>query len=140
MTFFDFFGASLLSFVYKKKGKNNTLEKKKVRKDKKHLNFDYDNMIDYSQELFYHGTSDSLSLSVLLPPSLTGRLREDWRQKTLDKIFLTNSLKSAQMYAKKASIKFGGNPIVYIVKPKGDIWKVNKTEFVADYAEIISAV
>lgn len=113
---------------------------KKVIKDKNHSNFDYYDMIDYSQELFYHGTSDSLNLSILLPSSLTGCLREEWRQKTLDKIFLTNSLKSAQMYAKKASIKFGGKPIVYIVKPKGDIWKVNATEFVADYAEIISAV
>lgn len=111
-----------------------------MKKDRDFLDFEDEYINDYSQELFYHGTSGSLNLSVLLPPSFTGCLREDWRQKTLDKVFITNSLKSAQMYAKKASIKFGGKPIVYIVKPKGDIWKVNATEFVADYAEIISAV
>ena len=111
-----------------------------MKKYRDFLDFEDENTNDYSQELFYHGTSDSLSLSVLFPPSLTGCLREDWRRKTLDKVFITNSLKSAQTYAKKESLKFGGKPIVYIVKPKGEIWKVNATEFVADYAEIISAV
>lgn len=72
---------------------------------------------DYSALTFYHGTSDALDISCILPAAETGFLREDWRKKLTDKVFLTDSLYSAQKYAKKACSKFGGNPVVYVVRP-----------------------
>lgn len=95
---------------------------------------------DYSALTFYHGTSDALDISCILPAAETGFLREDWRKKLTDKVFLTDSLYSAQKYAKKACSKFGGNPVVYVVRPIGGLWQTNKNEFIADWAEITSIV
>lgn len=95
---------------------------------------------DYSQLTFYHGTSDVLDISHILPAIESGVLREEWRTKLTDKIFLTDSLYAAGKYAKKACEKYGGNPIVYVVQPVGCIWKTGKNEFVADQGEILAIV
>lgn len=88
--------------------------------------------------VFYHGTTDSLKVDrLLLPPIITGILREDWRVKYIDKVFVTNSMRSAIMYSKKASKKYGGNPVVYIVKPIGDCFKSIDTEYITDKALIL---
>lgn len=72
---------------------------------------------------FYHGTSDTLKIGkVLLPPVITDNQRESWRKKYLDKVFFTSSLLSAEMYAKKACKKYGGSPVVYIVRPIGQFF------------------
>ena len=90
---------------------------------------------------FYHGTSDNLKIgNILLPPCNTGNLREEWRKKLTNKVFFTTSLMSARMYAKKAAARYGGNPIVYEVKPIGDIWNPNTNEYVADRAKIIKII
>lgn len=49
---------------------------------------------DYSALTFYHGTSDALDISCILPAAETGFLREDWRKKLTDKVFLTDSCNS----------------------------------------------
>lgn len=95
---------------------------------------------DFSQLTFYHGTSDIFEVKEILPSSETFNLREDWRKKYQDKVFLITSLLSAKQYAKKAASKFGGNPIVYEVKPNGDIWHTHTNEYVADSAEILKKV
>lgn len=90
---------------------------------------------------FYHGTSTSLEIDNLILPSIqTGILREDWRQKNLNKVYFTNSVISAKRYAKKACEKYGGDPIVYVVKPLG-IWfhRIDK-EYVADRALVIGTL
>lgn len=90
---------------------------------------------------FYHGTSDALPIkTMLLPACNTGNLREEWRKKLVNKVFFTTSLMSAQKYAKKAAQKYGGNPVVYEVKPIGDIWNPNNNEYVADRARVIRKV
>ena len=90
---------------------------------------------------FYHGTSDVLPIkNIILPPLHTNNLREDWRKKLTDKVFFTDSLMSAQKYAKKAAEKYGGNPIVYEVRPIGDVWNPNTNEYVSDRARIIRVV
>lgn len=90
---------------------------------------------------YYHGTSTSLNIKdKILPPIETGNLREEWRGKHTNKVFFTPSLMSARKFAKKATIKYGGESIVYEVEPIGDIWHVNTNEYVADSAEIISIV
>lgn len=92
---------------------------------------------------FYHGTSTNIGLHIgdlILPPIMTQNLREDWRKKLINKVFFTTSLMSAERYAKKASERFGGESIVYIVKPIGDVWNPNTNEYVADKAKIVAIV
>lgn len=87
---------------------------------------------------FYHGTSTNLNIDkVILPPIITSIQREEWRNKFIDKVFITNSMKSAKMYAKKACQKYSGKPIVYQVKPKGFAENINNAEFICDSAMII---
>ena len=88
---------------------------------------------------FYHGTTDVFKINrVLLPPVITDNKREEWRKKYTDKVFFTDSLLSASRYAKKACKKYGGNPIVYIVKPIGQYFNTVNTEYIADKALIVS--
>jgi len=89
---------------------------------------------------FYHGTSDVFDIKELLPAIETGNLREEWRKKLTNKVFFTNSLLSAEVFAKKAVQKYGGNPVVYKVRPIGDVWHVNTNEYVADRAKILGRV
>lgn len=95
---------------------------------------------DYSNFVFYHGTSSALDIPVLLPAAETGTLREEWRTKMTHKVFFTDSLLSARQYAKKAAKKYGGDPVVYVVKPNSEVWHINNTEYVADSANILRAV
>ena len=90
--------------------------------------------------IFYHGTTTAFNLmkgDILLSAIITGNLREDWRKKHIDKVFFTNSLLSAEKFAKKAANKYGGKPIVFIVKPKPPYYHINTNEFIADRAIII---
>ena len=57
--------------------------------------------------IFYHGTTTAFNLmkgDILLPAIITGNLREDWRKKHIDKVFFTNSLLSADKFAKKTAV------------------------------------
>lgn len=71
---------------------------------------------------------------------MTGILREEWRTKFPDKVFFTDSLLSAEKFAKKSAAKFGGKPVVHIVRPIGQIYHVNTNEYVADKAKIIDSI
>lgn len=89
---------------------------------------------------FYHGTTSSAKITnFLFPPSVTGVISEKGRNKNLDKIFFTQDIGLAKIYAGRASKSIGGDPIVYKVKnpinakqvdcrPGASIW-------IADYAE-----
>ena len=84
----------------------------------------------------YHGTTDAIIINgKLIPSSESGILREDFRQKNLDVVFLTVSKKSAEHYGKKAVMRFGGNPVIYNATPKGII-EQNGTEIICDWATI----
>ena len=88
--------------------------------------------------IFYHGTSNTLQIDkTLLPPYKTSVQREEWRNKFNDKVFITNSVKSAIMYAKKACQKYGGKPVVYQVEPQGYTENINNAEYICDKAIII---
>lgn len=87
---------------------------------------------------FYHGTSSNLNIDkVILPPTETQIQRESWRHKLTDKVFITNSVKSAIMYAKKACDKYGGHPKIYQVEPSEDIEYINDAQYICDSAIII---
>ena len=87
---------------------------------------------------FYHGTTDLIPIrKMLLPPVITEVKREEWRKKYVDKVFFTASVPSATMYAKKACEKYGGNPVVYMVKPIGQCFNTINAEYIADKALIL---
>lgn len=87
--------------------------------------------------MFYHGTTDALSIcDMVLPPTVTSVQRE-YRVDDTDKVFFTNSAKSARYYAKKAAMKFGGNPILLVIEPIGWYIPTNNTEFISQKAKIV---
>ena len=88
----------------------------------------------------YHGTTDIFKIKKLLPPIITGQLREDWRKKYKDKVFITPSIMSAEKFAYKAVQKYGGNGIVYEVKPHGQVIHINTNEYICDKATIIKII
>ena len=88
---------------------------------------------------FYHGTTTNIKVNkVLLPPNETGILREDFRKNLQDKVFVTISKSSAIKYAKKAAERFGGEAIIYTVKP--DYYSLIKkgTEYICNKAFVKS--
>ena len=88
--------------------------------------------------IYYHGTTDKFQMhKMILPSSITGIRREEFRKKYADKVFFTSSYPSAYMYAKKAVENYGGNPVVYIVRPMGLCLNTVNNEFIADKALII---
>lgn len=87
---------------------------------------------------FYHGTSTALDVGqVLLPANETTVLREEFRKKLRNVVFITTSMVSAERYAKKAVQRFGGQPVVYTVKPDFDSLIQNGTEWTTEKAYIL---
>lgn len=88
---------------------------------------------------FYHGTTTSLNIKNFIEPaSVTNIKREEFRNKLSDKVFITNSIVSAEKYAKLSSQKYGGEPIVYTVIPdKYSLIYLHNGEYICDYARII---
>lgn len=85
-----------------------------------------------------HGTSTALNLGhVLLPANATNVLREDFRKKLRNVVFITTSKVSAERYAKKAVQRFGGEPVVYTVKPDFASLIQNGTEWTTEKAYIL---
>lgn len=87
---------------------------------------------------FYHGTSIA-GLQEILPPIETNNLREDFRRKFRDCVFVTPLRKSAETYARKCALKFGGKPVVYEVKPVNPI-EINVSQYICDKALVIREV
>lgn len=87
---------------------------------------------------FYHGTSIA-GLQEILPPAETNNLREDFRRKFRDCVFVTPLRRSAETYARKCALKFGGKPVVYEVKPINPI-EINVSQYICDKALVIQEV
>lgn len=84
---------------------------------------------------YYHGTSIA-GLREILPPAETGYLREDFRKKLIDCVFVTPIRKSAEMYARKCAAKFGGQPVVYEVRPVNPS-EINVSQYICDKALVV---
>ena len=84
---------------------------------------------------YYHGTS-IVGLREILPPAETGYLREDFRKKLIDCVFVTPIRKSAEMYARKCAAKFGGQPVVYEVRPVNPS-EINVSQYICDKALVV---
>lgn len=85
---------------------------------------------------YYHGTSVS-GLREILPPTETNILREDFRHKYLDCVFVTPLKKSAEAYARKCVQKFGGQAVVYEVRPINP-HEINTSQYVCDKAYVLN--
>lgn len=89
----------------------------------------------------YHGTTDTFNIKdKILPPIVTGILREEWRKNYKNKIFFTQNFGQAKKYAIKAAKKYGGNPIVYSIVPMGVINYLKDGEWICDYGSIIAII
>ena len=86
---------------------------------------------------FYHGTSVS-GLTEILPPIETNIIREDFRKKLMDYVFVTPLRKSAESYARKCAAKFGGDPVVYEVEPVNPT-EINVSQYICDKAYVINS-
>lgn len=86
---------------------------------------------------YYHGTSLT-GLKEILPLAETTVLREDFRKKFLDCVFVTPLKKSAEAYARKCASRFGGTPVVYEVKPVNPI-NINAAQYICDKAFVINS-
>lgn len=96
---------------------------------------------NHNRHIFYHGTSTVIPITKwILPPIYTQNKREEWRRKYIDKVFFTDSLLSAYKFARKACDKYGGEPIVYKVKPVGYWYNRISTEYIADKALVVGMV
>ena len=94
-----------------------------------------------NKQTFYHGTTDVFDIKkILFPPIHTQNLREDWRKKYHDVVFFTTSFLSASQYARKACEKYGGNPIVYEVRPIGQYFNTIYGEYISEKAFIIGVI
>jgi hypothetical protein len=86
---------------------------------------------------YYHGTSIA-GLTEILPPTDTAVLREDFRKKLLDCVFVTTLRKSAEAYARKCAAKLGGEPIVYEVRPIHP-HEINVSQYICDKAIVVNS-
>lgn len=100
---------------------------------------EYDDIEWLKSLTFYHGTSTAIQIphGILKPSYETGTIRE----KELRQVYITTSIGSAKRYAYKATDRFGGEPIVYVVRPDFDTL-INRIdcEYVCDFAEIVAEV
>ena len=87
--------------------------------------------------IYYHGTSIQ-GLTEILPPVETNILREDFRRGYRDCVFITPLKKSAETYARKCTQKFGGQPVVYEVKPVNHT-EINVSQYICDKAYVINS-
>ena len=87
--------------------------------------------------IYYHGTSIP-DLKGILPPTETNILREDFRHKYLDCVFVTPLKKSAETYARKCAQKFGGQPVVYEVEPVNE-YEINTSQYICDKAIVLKS-
>lgn len=77
---------------------------------------------------FYHGTSTACDIDfMLLPPEVSNTLSEKGRKKNLGRVFFTEDLGLARIYAGRTSRSLGGNPIIFKVVSPVDVVCMNST-------------
>lgn len=82
------------------------------------------NTIDCKTEfkVYYHGSSSNAKIeSMLCPPDSTGVLSEVGRKKNLGRVFFTEDLGLAKIYAGRAARSYGGEPKLYRVISPVDV-------------------
>lgn len=71
---------------------------------------------------FYHGSSSNANIDFMLcPPEVTGVLSEVGRKKNLGRVFFTEDIGLARIYAGRAARSYGGEPRLYRVVAPVDV-------------------
>lgn len=74
------------------------------------------NLFPSESKVFYHGSCTAAGIEhMLLPPEVSNTLSEKGRNKNLNRIFFTEDLGLAKIYAGRASKSIGGEPVLYRV-------------------------
>jgi hypothetical protein len=70
-------------------------------------------------KVFYHGSCTAAGIdAMLLPPKVSNTLSERGRNKNLDRVFFTEDLGLAKIYAGRAAKSIGGEPVLFrVVNP-----------------------
>ena len=73
-------------------------------------------MFPAEHKTFYHGSCTEAGIDfVILPPAETDVISEKGRNKNLNRVFFTEDLGLAKIYAGRASKSIGGDPVVFRV-------------------------
>lgn len=80
-------------------------------------------------KVFYHGSSSNANIDFMLcPPDVTGVLSEVGRKKNLGRVFFTEDIGLAKIYAGRAARSYGGEPKLYQVISPVDLVQMNETK------------
>ncbi|ADI96301.1 conserved hypothetical protein [Acinetobacter phage Ac42] len=90
------------------------------------MNLDY--LFPSEPKVFYHGScTEAGILDMLLPPDASGVLSEKGRNKNLGRIFFTEDIGLAKVYAGRAANSIGGDPVLFKVIAPVDAVCMNDT-------------
>ncbi|QGT53824.1 putative ADP-ribosyl transferase [Acinetobacter phage vB_AbaM_Konradin] len=92
------------------------------------------NLFPEPQKVFYHGSCTAAGIkSMLLPPEASGTLSEKGRNKNLNRVFFTEDIGLAKVYAGRASKSIGGEPVLFRVVAPVDVVCMNDTKGASVY-------
>ncbi len=82
-----------------------------------------DHIFPTEHKVFYHGSCTAASIdAMLLPPKVSNTLSERGRNKNLDRVFFTEDLGLAKIYAGRAAKSIGGEPVLFrVVNPVNSV-------------------
>lgn len=90
------------------------------------MNLDY--LFPSEPKIFYHGSCTEAGIqNMLLPPEDSGVLSETGRNKNLNRVFFTEDLGLAKIYAGRAAKSIGGEPVLFRVIAPVDTVCMNET-------------
>lgn len=88
-----------------------------------------DNIFPSEVKVFYHGSSTACGIeNMLLPPDVSNTLSEKGRNKNLNRVFFTEDLGLAKVYAGRACKSLGGEPVLFRVIMPVDAVCMNDTK------------
>lgn len=92
------------------------------------------NLFPETQKVFYHGSCTAAGIEhMLLPPETSGTISEKGRNKNLDRVFFTEDLGLAKVYAGRAAKSIGGDPVLFRVVAPIDTICMNDTKGASVY-------
>lgn len=87
------------------------------------------NLFPEAQKVFYHGSCTAAGIEhMLIPPNVSGILSEKGRNKNLNRVFFTEDIGLAKVYAGRASKSIGGEPVLFRVVMPEDAVCMNDTK------------
>lgn len=87
-----------------------------------------DTLFPNEHKVFYHGSCTATGIeNMLLPPEVSNTISEKGRNKNLNRVFFTEDLGLAKIYAGRAANSIGGEPVLFRVVMPIDAVCMNDT-------------